>query len=230
MLQKTAPSETSQEEILDEMTEEEEAELEAAEKQRYTRFARGCLELAAFMLVLAGCFTLLDLKANISVLYILPPHVLPLVCMAASFLSLMVGLFSIRRNAFAMMVMVLSGWMILFVYATIYLQEPEMICRNIPGTDKDVVLTLVSTPGSAILHIDEPISENLLSHHWKFPVHDRNLPLDDLIILELQDEGDVYLLFDGRLWAVYNPDTNDWTDVLHHKEPEQTDNSEMEPY
>ncbi len=224
MPKNTAPPEVSQADLTDDvLTEEEEAELEAEEQRRHTRFAKGCLEAAACMLLLAGIFALLELKANISVLYILPPHVLPLACMAASFLALMVGLFGIRRNAFAMMVMVLSGWMILFVYAMIYLQEPETIHREVPGTDKSIVLTLVSTPGSAILHIDEPIIEGVMSHHWKLPVHDRNVPLDDLIVLEQQASGDVHLLFDGRLWAVYDPESNNWTDVLHQEKTEQTE-------
>ncbi|MDE5565212.1 MAG: hypothetical protein K2I93_08640 [Oscillospiraceae bacterium] len=226
-----APPETLQEALQeelpdDELTEDEEAALEAEEKHRHTRFARGCLEVAVFMLVLAGAFTLLELKANISVLYILPPHILPLACMATSLLALMVGLFGIRRNAFAMMVMVLSGWMVLFVYAMIYLQEPETIHKAVPGTDKNVVLTLVSTLGSATLYIDEPIVENVVSYHWKLPVHDKNMPLDDLVVLELQESGEVHLLFDERLWAVYDPETNVWADVLHHEESEQTETEE----
>lgn len=201
------------------LTEEEEEEaLEAEDRRKMSRLARGCLEMAVLMLVLAGVFLVMELKAHLSVLYVLPPYTLVLGCVAASFFSMMAGLFSVRRTAFAMMVMVLGGWMVLFVMAMIYLQEPETIVKSIPGTEQSVLMTLVSTPISSSLYIEEPIKDNLLSKRWKFPVHGKNIPLDELITLKEAKDGDtVQLFFEGRLWAVFDPETGNWADVLQHE-------------
>ena len=112
--------------------------------------------------------------------------------------------------------MILSGWTVLLVLATIYLDEPEGIEKPIPGTDRSVSLTLVSTPISSNLYIDEPVIHGFLSRHWKLPVHDRNLPLSDLVDLQEQGSGEVYLVFDTKVWAVYDPVKATWNDVLHH--------------
>ena len=200
----------------EEMTEEEEKALVSGEKSGTSRFARGCLEIGAVLLILAGLFMVLESKAHLCFCYTWPPHVLSLSCIAGSMLALMTGLFALGRNTFAMMVMILSGWTVLLVLATIYLEEPEGIKKPIPGTDKTAVLTLVSTPLSSNLYIDEPIIGGVLSRHWKLPVHDRNLPLDELVELQGQDSGDVYLIFDTKIWAVYDPVKKTWNDVLHH--------------
>lgn len=200
--------------------EEESADEEAEEARRTSRFARGCLEVGAGMLVLAGLFMLLESKAHICLFYTWPPHVLSLACMAGSFLSLMVGLFALGKNAFAMLVMILSGWTVLLVLAFVRLQDPETMQMPIPGTERTAVMTLVSTPGSATLYIDEPMIWGVLSRHWALPVHDRNLPLVELVELEEQEDT-VQLIFNGRLWAVYDPERNTWADVLHHEAAEE---------
>ena len=200
----------------DEMTEEEENALVSSEKSGTSRFARGCLEIGAVLLVLAAVFMVLESKAHLCFCYSWPPHVLSLSCIAGSMLSLMIGLFSLGRNTFAMLVMILSGWTVLLVLATIYLEDPDGTERPIPGTDRSVTLTLVSTPLSSNLYIDEPVIHGFLSRHWKLPVHDRNLPLSELVDLQQQDSGEVYLVFDAKVWAVYDPVKDTWNDVLHH--------------
>ena len=200
----------------EEMTEEEEQALAAGEQTGTSRFARGCLEVGAVLLVLAGLFMVLESKAHLCFCYTWPPHVLSLSCIAGSMLSLMTGLFALGRNTFAMMVMILSGWTVLLVLATIYLEEPEGIEKPIPGTEHSVVMTLVSTPVSSNLYIDQPVIKGFLSRHWKLPVHDRNQPLDELVELLEQDSGEVYLVFDAKVWAVYDPVKKTWNDVLHH--------------
>lgn len=212
----------TEEQIDDEyMTEEEEAALEEEHRRKMSRLARGCLEMAALMLALAGMFLLLETKAHLSVLYVLPPYTLSLSCVAASFFSMMAGLFTLRKNTFAMLVMLMGGWMVLFVMAAIYLQEPETIYRMMPDETREIRITLVSTPISSSLYIEEPIRENLLSERWKFPVHGKNIPLDDLIVLKKTAEGEVHMLYEGRLWAVYDPEDSSWEDVLHHDEEEE---------
>lgn len=203
---------------------DEEDDAESGRKS--SLFARGCLEIGAVMLLLAGLFMLLESKGHVCLFYTWPPHVLSLSCMAGSFLALMTGLFALGRNAFAMIVMVLSGWTVLLVMAFIYLQSPEIMHTTIPGTEKNITLTLVSTPGSATLYIDEPLIGGVLSRHWALPVHDRNMPLFELIELR-EEEQTVELIFDGRRWAVYNPARDSWADVLHHEaDAEETEPSE----
>lgn len=198
--------------------EEEEAAYEAESHRRMSRLARGCMGMAVVFLVLAGGFLLLESKAHLSVLYLLPPHTLSLTCVAASFFSMMAALFSLRKTTFAMLVMILGGWMVLGVMAVIYVQQPETITRTLPGTDQSVRLTLVSTPISSTLYIEEPLTENLLAKRWKFQVHGKNIPLDELIALEETDADMVALYFEDTLWAVCDPAAGKWMDTLTYEE------------
>lgn len=202
--------------LTDEMTEEEEKALESGESSSFSRFARGCLIAGAVLLALAGLFMILESKAHICFLYTLPPHVLSLSCIAGSMLSLMIGLFVLGKNTFAMLVMILSGWTVLLVAGTIYLEDIETIHMPIPNTEKTAVMSLCSTPIATTLYIDEPVIKGVLSRHWKVPVHDRNLPLAELIELQGLETGEVYLVFDAKVWAAYDPVKDTWNDVLHH--------------
>ncbi|MCR4647061.1 MAG: hypothetical protein K5695_16915 [Oscillospiraceae bacterium] len=202
--------------LTDEMTEEEEKALESGEHSSFSRLARGCLITGAVLLALAGLFMILESKAHICFFYTLPPHVLSLSCIAGSMLSLMIGLFVLGKNTFAMLVMILSGWTVLLVAGTIYLEDIESIHMPIPNTQKTTVMSLCSTPVATTLYIDEPAVKGVLSRHWKVPVHDRNLPLTELIELQGQETGEVYLIFDAKVWAVYDPVKDTWNDVLHH--------------
>ena len=100
MSEKTAAPETEQAEAQDtesllfgsipmdeEMTEEEEKALVSGEKSGTSRFARGCLEVGAVLLVLAAVFMVLETKAHLCFCYTWPPHVLSLSCIAGSMLS-----------------------------------------------------------------------------------------------------------------------------------------------
>lgn len=210
--------EEAEAEALTEDEEIDEAAAEAENRRRMSRLARCCLGMAVVFLLLAGGILLLEAKAHISVLYTLPPATLALSCVAASFFSMMAGLFSLRKTAFAMMVMVLGGWTVLGVLAVIYLQNPETITRELPGTEQSVRLTLVSTPISSTLYIEKPLTENLLARRWKFQVHGKNIPLDELITLEEMDEAMVALYFEDTLWAVCDPVTGEWMDTLRYEE------------
>lgn len=199
-------------------TEEEEKALEQESRRKMSRLARGCLEMAVLMLVLSGVVYLLEQKAHLSVLYVLPPYTLILCCITASFFLMMAALFSVRRVAFAMFVMLLGGWAGLAVLAMTYLQKPESVTLTIPDTEQSVQFTLITTPISTSLYIEEPIRENVLAHRWKLPIHGKNLPLEELIRLDTRKDGTIGMFYDGQLWAVYDPVMDSWADILTHQE------------
>lgn len=210
------------------LTEEEEEALEEKHRRWLIKLARGCLEMAVLMLILAGVFILLEQRGNLSVLYVLPPYTLSLSCVAASFFSIMAGLFTIRRNAFAMLVMVLGGWMLLFVMAMIYFQEPETLTKEIPGSDHKITMTLVSSPIASSLYVEEPLHEYWLARRWKFRVHGKNIPLSELIELKQTEELDVALYYGGKLWAVCDAETGEWSDVLEYEAESELEDESTE--
>lgn len=212
---------TDNEELTEEQEEEEERLAEERSRKRLGRFARGCLEVAAFLLLCAAGVFFAERGAGIAVGYLLPPNVLALSLMAGSILALVVGMFSINRRVLGGLMMILCGWLMLFTYALANLQEPEYLSVTIPGTQQKLEMTLVSTYASTTLLLDEPILEPILSHRWKFPVHGRNIPLDELIELRrISRQNVVHLYYEGRLWAVYDPAADSWADVLNHEEIE----------
>ena len=198
------------------MSEEEENALEEKEQHNIRRTALGLVGFSALGLIAAAVLYLLEKTGGICVGYPLPLYTLPLVCMAACFLGMMMALFIVRRNSFAMIVMVLGGWMILGIYGLANLQEPEQIIRKIPSTDKEVIFTMTTTPFSSIFTIDDPIKEYVISHRWRIPVPSRSKSLDELITMEEQESGDVWFYYEDRLWAVYEPNNDNWYNILDY--------------
>ena len=198
------------------MSEEEENALEEKEQRMIHKTALGLIVFSVFGVIVAAVLYLLEKTGGICVGYPLPMYTLPLICMAACFLGMMMALFIVRKNSFAMLVMVLGGWMILGIYGLTNLQEPEQIVRKIPNTDKEVILTMTTTPFSAIFTIDDPIKEYIISRRWRIPVPSRSKSLDELITMDLQESGDVWFYYEEKLWAVYETDNDNWYSVLDY--------------
>ncbi len=198
------------------MSEEEETALEEKEQRKIRRTALGLVGFSVFGLITAAVLYLLEKTAGVCVGYPLPMYTLPLVCMAGCFLGMMMALFIVRKNSFAMLVMVFAGWMMLGIYGLTNLQEPEQITRKIPSTEKEVILTMTTTPFSAIFTIDDPIKEFVISRRWRIPVPSRSKSLDELITMEQQESGDVWFYYEDRLWAVYETENDDWYSVLDY--------------
>ncbi len=205
------PVQTEEQVVPEELTEEE---LEAEDERKAQRFGRCCLAAAVCMVLLGVDFVLAE-QAGIGIGYLLPPYSLTLGCLTASCLLLMVTLFAVRKNTLAMLIMIISVWMGIFTWGICRVQEPATVVTKLPGMDKTMVFTLVSTPGSAVMRIDEPILGGVLSRHWKIPVHAKNLPFDEQISLMWNEAGqEVQLYFNDKLWSVYRAETGQWAAVV----------------
>jgi len=215
-LSATLPDDEKNDDSDEYMSEEEEEALEEREERSIRRTALGLVVFSVFGLIAAAILYLLEKTGGICVGYPLPLYTLPLVCMAACFLGMMMALFIVRKNSFAMLIMVFAGWMILGIYGLTNFQEPEQITKLIPGTEKQVIFTMTTTPFSSIFTIDDPIKEYVISHRWRIPVPSRSKTLDELITMEQQDNDEVWFYYEDRLWAIYEPDKDNWYNIFDY--------------
>ncbi|MCR5718734.1 MAG: hypothetical protein K6F80_06855 [Oscillospiraceae bacterium] len=204
------PEETEEEA---EAEEEVEAEEEAEEERRISRFTRGCLEVAGFYAALAFLLLLLE-QFGICIGYELPQLFLPLTMVAGSLLALTVCLYSALRKALASFVMVVSIWFLIMLYAITNFQFPEVIPTKLPETNKEIVLTQITTPINANLCVDEILIPGIVSRRFKMPVHPKYVPLRYQVQLLYNEETKCdELYYNDILWAVYTPNKNRWTNA-----------------
>ena len=221
------------------LTEEERAAIEEQEDEfdraddarRMSAFSRGCLEVAGAFAILAALLILLEKGAGLCFGYGLPQFFLPLCCAAGSLMALTTCLFSMLRKGLAAFFLINTLWFVVLLYCVTNYQFPEVIPTTLPEVGQPVVLTQITTPIGVNLCIDEEILPGVLSKRFKVPVHPKYIPLHHQVELTWSEEyGRVLLHYNGKLWAVYDPEKKKWTDTLHSgirtEETEETETTE----
>ena len=209
----------------------EEAQAAAEEERRFSRFSRGCLEVAGAFAGLAALLLLLE-QIGICFIYQLPQLCLPLTLAAGSLLALTVCLFSALRKALACFVLLVTIWFLIVVYAITNFQFPEVIPTTLPHTEKAVVLTQITTPLNANLCVDEILISNVVCKRFKLPVHPKYIPLHYQVQLTWNEEtGRNELYYNELLWATYDPGRKRWTNAtsIGSIVPETTEPPETAP-
>ena len=220
-------------ELTDELSDEEEnpdEEAENAEAERqFSRFSRGCLEVAGAFAGLAAVLLLFE-QIGICFAYELPQLCLPLTLAAGSLLALTVSLFSAFRKGLASFVLIVTIWFLIIVYAVTNFQFPEVIPTRLPQTEKAVVLTQITTPLNANLCVDEILIPGVVCKRFKLPVHPKYIPLHYQVkLLWNEEHSQNELYYNDLLWATYDPARKHWTNavsvgsmVQYTTEPPQT--------
>ena len=191
----------------------EDAAAEAEEQQKFSRFSRGCLEVAGLFAGLAALLLLFE-QIGICFFYHLPQLCLPLTLAAGSLLALTVCLFSALQKGLACGVMIVTIWFLIVVYAVTNFQFPEVIPTTLPETGTQVVLTQITTPLSANLCVDEILIPGVICKRFKLPVHPQYIPLHYQVKLIWNAEtARNELYYNDLLWATYDPGKKRWTNA-----------------
>jgi hypothetical protein len=195
----------------DEIAEEAEA---AEEERKFSRFSRGCLEVAGLFAGLAALLLLFE-QIGICFAYELPQLCLPLTLAGGSLLALTVCLFSAMRKALASFVLIVTIWFLILVYAVTNFQFPEVIPTTLPHTEKQVVLTQITTPLNANLCVDEILIPGVVCKRFKLPVHPKYIPLHYQVQLLWNEEtSQNELYYNDLLWATYDPSRKRWKNAV----------------
>lgn len=207
----------------------QEAALDAEEEERRTsRFARGCLEVAALFAGIAAALLLLG-QIGICIGYELGLLVLPLTFASGSLIALTVSLFSAYRKTLASFVMILAIWFLVVTYVVTNYQFPEVIPTRLPHEETDVILTQITTPINATLCVDEVLIPGVVSKRFKLPVHPKYIPFGYQVDLQWNaDEENVGLYYNEQLWAVYDPEKQHWETVIQSALEQTSDASETD--
>lgn len=209
----------------------------AEEARKFSRFSRGCLEVAGGFAGLAALLLLFE-QIGICFAYQLPQLCLPLTLAAGSLLALTVCLFSALRKALASFVLILTIWFLILVYAVTNFQFPEVIPTTLPHTEKAVVLTQITTPLNANLCVDEILIPGVVCKRFKLPVHPKYIPLHYQVQLLWDEETSRNeLYYNDLLWATYDPSRKRWTNAVstgsiveYTTEPPQTAPQTRKPH
>ena len=199
----------------EETAEDTEDAAEAAEEERkFSRFSRGCLEVAGLFAGLAALLLLFE-QIGICFAYELPQLCLPLTLAGGSLLALTVCLFSAMRKALASFVLIVTIWFLILVYAVTNFQFPEVIPTALPHTEKQVVLTQITTPLNANLCVDEILIPGVVCKRFKLPVHPKYIPLHYQVQLLWNEESlQNELYYNDLLWATYDPSRKRWKNAV----------------
>ena len=217
------------EELPDEETEPDEEAENAEAERKLSRFSRGCLEVAGAFAGLAAMILLFE-QIGICFAYELPQLCLSLTLAAGSLLALTVSLFSALRKGLASLVLIITIWFLIVVYAVTNFQFPEVIPTVLPHTEKAVVLTQITTPLNSNLCVDEILIPGVVCKRFKLPVHPKYIPLRYQVkLLWNEEHSQNELYYNDLLWATYDPAKKHWTNavsvgsmVQYTTEPPQT--------